>query len=613
MYETPDPSPTVLKILALALVIGAAASYGFVPERADNDVWWHLKTGQMVVEGRWRLPERDIFTYTAADVPWHNHEWLAQVLFYKIFQWGGGRDANLIGLRALILFKTAVLVATFFLVLVLVHERCRVWPVAALIALLALDVSRHTLYPRPPVLTFFLVAVFLWVLRNWTTDRWPRRSLLVLPPLTITWANLHGGFLAGLIVIFFHLAGQIAEHFLWWRGVPVEERPETARDLRWRLLWLSAILAASVLGSLATPYGYHLYALPARVLNATALVKTIGEMRSPLAPDVVRFFLSFVIMAALVVTALAAARLVGRNRPPAADLFLLAFFGYQALMHQRHLPLFAIVAAPVLGWAAGEILAAGGRTLQRRLAWIAGAAGLVLAVYGIGLRGLPGETYWSRNRTLAGGVTYIEANYPKTLSDFVLVNGFHGRVFNPVNCSGYLIFRLSPEPHQMFTDSRFDLFGDQFAWEEFVVKQGLVRPDSRETQALTQIDWMQVGLTDLHGGELAETLRRRTWDAVDWSALGITEAEGCAIRERLGSASWGEILERRNVNWIIAERPWPLRQWLRVLPNWALVFSWNKPGTQGRDGYDIYVRNVPANQELIARARSSFEQHVRGQ
>jgi hypothetical protein len=61
-------------------------SVGTVPIRADNDCWWHVKSGKFIVENG--LPEKDVFTYTAADTEWHNHEWLAQVIFYKVYQAG---------------------------------------------------------------------------------------------------------------------------------------------------------------------------------------------------------------------------------------------------------------------------------------------------------------------------------------------------------------------------------------------------------------------------------------------------------------------------------------------------------------------------------------------
>ena len=78
-----DPLALVSVVLALA----AAWSFAFVPLRASQDEWWHLKTGRWIVE-HGRLPTTDIFTYAGEGLRWHNHEWLAQVIFYGVYAAG---------------------------------------------------------------------------------------------------------------------------------------------------------------------------------------------------------------------------------------------------------------------------------------------------------------------------------------------------------------------------------------------------------------------------------------------------------------------------------------------------------------------------------------------
>jgi hypothetical protein len=574
-----DPSSLPLKALSVVLVIAAAFSYAFVPVRACNDVWWHLKTGQWIVEAGWHLPVNDVFTYAGGSMPWYNHEWLAQVIFYKIFQWGGGATANLIGLRLLIGFVALATAAAFLLTFILVQQRCRCAPLAALIALLALDVARYNLYPRPPAFTYLFMALFLLTLSNWKSQRWPKSTLLALPFITILWANLHGGFIVGLLLIGFYLAGEIAEHFLWRRGSakssPANQSIAHPNGLAGRLIWLGVTLLACLACSLCTPYHYHLYELPFRVMTSSALVKTIAELRSPFGPDVVRHFISFFVMAGLIIVGLGAVRATSRNRPPAADLVVLLFFGYEAVRHIRHLPLFGIACAPILGWAAGQLLDRTGDQVRRRVGWLATASALLFGSYCIGWRSFP-ETYWNRNATLAGGVTYIEINYPKDVCDLIVVNEFTGRMFNPINVSGYLIWRLSPEKHQLFTDNRFDIFGDRFVWDEFVVSHAIERDD---------------------------------WDRIDWPKIGLSDAEGGQVRERCQSAGWSDILDRWDVNFIVAERSWTLSRKMSGVSGWERVFTWVKPPYVDLwDGYDVFVRRTEANRELISRCKRYAEQ-----
>jgi hypothetical protein len=53
----------------------AAAPY-FLRLTADPDLWWHLKTGLLILD-LGSLPRTDPFSFTYQGAPWFNHEWLA--------------------------------------------------------------------------------------------------------------------------------------------------------------------------------------------------------------------------------------------------------------------------------------------------------------------------------------------------------------------------------------------------------------------------------------------------------------------------------------------------------------------------------------------------------
>ena len=54
----------------------------------DADGWWHLKTGQYIVETR-SIPRTDIYSATKSGNEWVTHEWLAQVLMFGLYRIGG--------------------------------------------------------------------------------------------------------------------------------------------------------------------------------------------------------------------------------------------------------------------------------------------------------------------------------------------------------------------------------------------------------------------------------------------------------------------------------------------------------------------------------------------
>ncbi len=57
----------------------------------DTDTWWHLRTGQWIIENR-SIPQTDPFSYTRLGESWQHPGWLVQVPMYWLFQmrWTGG-------------------------------------------------------------------------------------------------------------------------------------------------------------------------------------------------------------------------------------------------------------------------------------------------------------------------------------------------------------------------------------------------------------------------------------------------------------------------------------------------------------------------------------------
>src|SRR5580700_3637088 len=70
----------------------------------DPDLWWHLRTGQWIVDTG-HVPHFDPFSFTRAGHAWVAHEWLSEVVFYELWKHGGA--------AALIVFSAIVTTAGF--------------------------------------------------------------------------------------------------------------------------------------------------------------------------------------------------------------------------------------------------------------------------------------------------------------------------------------------------------------------------------------------------------------------------------------------------------------------------------------------------------------------
>ena len=55
---------------------------------ADTDTWWHLRSGQYIVEN-WTIPTTDPFSHTQLGRLWIDHGWLAQILWFGLYAVGG--------------------------------------------------------------------------------------------------------------------------------------------------------------------------------------------------------------------------------------------------------------------------------------------------------------------------------------------------------------------------------------------------------------------------------------------------------------------------------------------------------------------------------------------
>src|SRR4030095_7389491 len=73
-----------LLVVVFMLVIFAAASRPIT----DPDFYWHLKTGQYLVETR-SIPSVDMFSWPKFGSEWVTHEWLSEVVMYATFRWLG--------------------------------------------------------------------------------------------------------------------------------------------------------------------------------------------------------------------------------------------------------------------------------------------------------------------------------------------------------------------------------------------------------------------------------------------------------------------------------------------------------------------------------------------
>jgi hypothetical protein len=235
----------------------------------DGDLYLQLASGRFVAAHGYVAV--DPFQTIAHGEPWLNQQWLSELLVYRVAGW--------VGVTGLTVFYAALLAAPLGLLLWL----CRRKGLATMIALTALYCPGlwPIVHPRAAgfsLLGFSLlvaIVVLAWLQRGPAVRlRWAVPATLVLFAL---WANLHGGFVAGLILLGAVVCGLALE-----RGLGL---PNAVGSGRIGLLALTGVLAVGT-AMVATPLGGGLLAYLASFSNP-AIAAASSEWRpafqSPLA------------------------------------------------------------------------------------------------------------------------------------------------------------------------------------------------------------------------------------------------------------------------------------------------------------------------------------------
>ncbi len=404
--------------IALAGLAAYAATAAVTP-LANNDIWIHLTTGGLILD-EGSVPKVDRYSFTAEGNRYVAHEWLAAVL-YALAERAGGvtgviLSAKLVPALATLGFFVAALAATG-------APRAIALP----LCVLTLTIARHRVTARPELIAFALLCLTLWLLlRDRAAAREGRRSRAVgwLVVVEAVWANFHGSFPIGVLLVLVFAAGEAADLLLsrrdrvaagvrvagvalgiaaaaWlWGRPPSAFGPPAAAlvlagaalfavDGRWRLFdeqprasWprvakLTGLAAAMLLAVAANPRGAEIYLFPfeftAGVNEVTRLVDEwkplfgVPKIRSSLP------FVSFLGFAGCWAAALALC--AWRGRLGRTEVVLLFALSLLPLLHSRWMALVALATTPALA----ATLHAGARAGRGRSVARGAVAALCLA------------------------------------------------------------------------------------------------------------------------------------------------------------------------------------------------------------------------------------------
>jgi len=301
--------------LLIRIVVYSSAFYFFSFVTADTDLWGHIKFGKDLWDTM-AFQRVDIYSFTALGSEWINHEWLSELIMYFVYHVFGS-PGLLIG-KLLVGFSIVYLLSK-----ISSHRACQPF-VYGMIFVLSVFVMSPGFMIRPQILTYLFTSYFLYVFHMYLERR--RNLLWSLPIILVVWVNCHGGFLVGLGMFLIVVTYEIIRCRL---------RNEDSGYLRSLLIWF-VITEASVF---INPYGYRLLTFLYETLN---MPRGISEWNPVTLLDFSYF--RFKLLALLFIGSLFIRNT--KRRYWEAGIIVIALI--YAFMHQRHAPVFAIVAAPFL-------------------------------------------------------------------------------------------------------------------------------------------------------------------------------------------------------------------------------------------------------------------------
>lgn len=439
----------------------------------DFDTWWHLASGRFILATQ-SIPHADPFSYTAIGAPWVNHEWGAGVLFWLIFK---GFD-----IFGLIFFSVLLFWGGLYFAgrtIQIVNEKTDLPKLSLLFLAWFMD-SRVSV--RPHLFSFFFLSFLFFVFSLYQSLHRPLprsivlrpssflpRSLFLIPPLFLVWANLHAESLLALGLMGF-----------FWLGCVIQSRCKSL-TMNWHTHLLMIILASAGL-MLANPYFEEIYTFPFKHWEMHSIMKHTAEFMPPfVAPwrHLIVFQSYFGVL--FIVLFLVANRLcqiqttrthfktlfdgLAGTKPQLqgfemnSSLLVGAVLAALSLKAGRYTPHFVLWALPLLGtsnlWP--RVLIPQSRGWKKITAIF---TLILLLFFGfVLLKGNTGSSSLTRSLHRFGvgmGPQGVYTNMIRFLDHFQLLQ--NQKIFNDMEMGGFLILENIP----VFIDGRTPVFGDSF-------------------------------------------------------------------------------------------------------------------------------------------------------
>ena len=541
---------------SIALVFFVSVALYFMIPIMDVDFPWHLKTGEYIFQHK-EIPASDPFSVASTGGRIErfalSQYWLAQVIFYLIF--------STIGPFGIILLRVLIFAGIIAILWVCMGTKSP-WLKAAILYLTA---TLFLVYmgDRPQLFTFILTPVVVLLLEHFRKTSSPK-SLFFLPIVMLFWANVHGGFILGSVLIMIVCVAETVKYFLIKKpSVPLTQE---------KLLWLLVMGFISIMIAYINPNGYYPLTLTMEIAGSP-YAKAIKEYNTPLTETLgpfasrANFIYWFLMGYVLVILAL------NLRRADITHLGLVLFTLAISLTAVRYVPFFVMVGLVIAGGYSIDSPRTGRFDGLKKLKTPMNILLLLVLLFWCGFRfhKLP------NNLQLTGMVS--SKIFPEEAMRFLETEIGSAKIFNSHTTGSYLIYRLYPQ-FKSFIDTRS--YNREVAFE------------ANDITYAKRWDGDQYSLWDA----LADVLPKK------YGNIDIQMGDKPAHPPK--QEKWKRLLEEKHIEVIMHEATnvftgelYPIAMRLLLAKEWRLVYMDGK--------VMIFVKDIPRFRNVIKKYEISKE------
>ncbi|MCX6268749.1 MAG: hypothetical protein NTW16_15590 [Bacteroidetes bacterium] len=390
---------------------------------SDPDLGFHLKYGKWIVANL-QIPLTDQSTYTVAQHPYIDLHWLFQVILYGVFTFTGYS-----GISVFICILSLLLSW-----LILLRLRMSGIPVSVTCfsVFAAFLIMEPRIAARPEMVTFLFLTGTLFILDLYAENR--KNLLFLLPLIMLLWCNMHALFILGIIVL-----------AIFFTGMLIRDKKPDKVLLAWAIV--------STLVCLINPYGMKGFTFPVELLTRFDPHNIYNQHIQEFLPFFSQpfFVLRDYLFMALLGTALTFTVFTYRKRQ-LHEILLLALFGFLAIGSIRNIPLFVLIAIPIISRQALElsVKVKSWRNVFGQILYPL----MIIAPLAIIPRLVTNAFYTSNNSFTRTGMGIDAAHQPVQAAAFILNNHLKGRVLNSIGFGGWLSWTI---PQPVFMDGRLEV------------------------------------------------------------------------------------------------------------------------------------------------------------